>query len=147
MVDDETPLRSALQGLLDRYLTMVNSGDCGNWEPEDEAEVIAARKALKTQRSEGSNRRMIDCQQFIEIARVLTHIQEHEVPHFEGFKWRYFRADPFVFLMNADEEDARAIWAAVVLRLSQVIRLPHAMHDAAKATEERAWPDDLEKPQ
>lgn len=72
MVDDETPLRSALQGLLDRYLTMVNSGDCGNWEPEDEAEVIAARKALKTSST--------------------------------------------------------------------------TMHDAAKATEERAWPDDLEKP-
>lgn len=51
-------LGAALQGLLDRYVGMINSGDCGHWDPEQEAEVIAARKAIEQlstcQRPEGS---------------------------------------------------------------------------------------------
>jgi hypothetical protein len=38
---------AALSGLLKRYTSLVNSGDCGNWNPEEEPEVIAARAALK----------------------------------------------------------------------------------------------------
>jgi len=38
--------RSALQGLLDRYVGLVVSGDAGNWDAEKEPEVIAARVAL-----------------------------------------------------------------------------------------------------
>ena len=41
-----TQLTNALQGLLDRYLELVNSGDAGNWNPEKEPQVIAARVAL-----------------------------------------------------------------------------------------------------
>ena len=39
----------ASDAFLERYLTLVNSGDCGDWNPEEEDEVIrlrAARKAL-----------------------------------------------------------------------------------------------------
>ncbi len=36
----------ALEGMLDRYTALVNCGDCGNWNPEEEDEVIAARAAL-----------------------------------------------------------------------------------------------------
>lgn len=39
-------LRKALADLLDHYTELVNCGDCGNWNPETEAEVIAARAAL-----------------------------------------------------------------------------------------------------
>lgn len=39
-------LRDAAEALLDRYLTLANSGDCGNWDPEQESEVIALRAAL-----------------------------------------------------------------------------------------------------
>ena len=39
--------RKALSDLLEMYVDMVNSGDCGNWDTEKEKEVIAARKALK----------------------------------------------------------------------------------------------------
>ena len=39
-------LRTALARLLDRYVSLVNCGDCGNWNPETETEVIAARAAL-----------------------------------------------------------------------------------------------------
>lgn len=38
---------SALESLLEHYTFMVNSGDCGNWDPEKEEVVIAARAALK----------------------------------------------------------------------------------------------------
>lgn len=38
--------RTALVDLLDHYLELVNSGDCGNWDPETEPVVIAARKAI-----------------------------------------------------------------------------------------------------
>lgn len=40
-------LKVALEGLLNHYTALVNSGDCGNWDPETEPQVIAARKALK----------------------------------------------------------------------------------------------------
>lgn len=39
-------LTQALRALLDRYTMLVNSGDAGNWDPESEPEVIAARSAL-----------------------------------------------------------------------------------------------------
>jgi len=39
-------LSTALTNLLDLYVTLAGSGDCGFWEPEDEPEVIAARLAL-----------------------------------------------------------------------------------------------------
>ena len=38
--------RQALRELLTRYVDMVNSGDCGFWNPEDEDCVKAARAAL-----------------------------------------------------------------------------------------------------
>jgi hypothetical protein len=40
-------LQSALEDLLDHYIRMVKSGDCGNWNPETEPVVIKARKALE----------------------------------------------------------------------------------------------------
>lgn len=39
-------LYEALSGLLKRYVSLVNSGDCGFWNPKKEAEVINSRKAL-----------------------------------------------------------------------------------------------------
>ena len=39
-------LVKALEDLLDNHCQLVNCGDCGNWDPEEEDEVIAARKAL-----------------------------------------------------------------------------------------------------
>ncbi len=39
-------LLEALQGLLDHYVALVNCGDCGNWDPNEEAPVIAARAAI-----------------------------------------------------------------------------------------------------
>lgn len=45
-------LRDALTALLDRYVSLVNCGDCGNWNPETEDQVIAARAALANARGE-----------------------------------------------------------------------------------------------
>jgi len=36
----------ALHGLLEKYVSLINSGDAGSWNPEEESEVIAARAAL-----------------------------------------------------------------------------------------------------
>lgn len=36
----------ALEALLAMYAKLANSGDCGNWDPEDEPEVRAARAAI-----------------------------------------------------------------------------------------------------
>lgn len=36
----------ALEALLAMYVKLANSGDCGNWNPEDEPEVRAARHAI-----------------------------------------------------------------------------------------------------
>ena len=40
------PLLAALQNLLERYIALINCGDCGHWDPEQEAVVIAARAAI-----------------------------------------------------------------------------------------------------
>lgn len=39
-------LLEALRRMLGRYVELVNCGDCGSWNPETEAEVIAARAAI-----------------------------------------------------------------------------------------------------
>lgn len=39
-------LLEALKGMTEHYAALVNSGDCGSWDPETEAEVIAARAAI-----------------------------------------------------------------------------------------------------
>jgi len=39
-------LLSALNGLLQMYVAFINSGDAGNWNPEDESQVKAARAAI-----------------------------------------------------------------------------------------------------
>jgi outer membrane protein TolC len=41
-------LREALAALLDRYTRLVNSGDAGFWDPEEEDEVKLARQALNS---------------------------------------------------------------------------------------------------
>ena len=45
-------MEEALNDLLNHYTNLVNCGDCGNWNPEEEKEVIAARKALTKARGE-----------------------------------------------------------------------------------------------
>ncbi|MCG2586544.1 hypothetical protein [Massilia sp. TS11] len=42
----DAEMRDALSNLLNRYVRLANSGDAGNWNPEEEPEVIAARAAL-----------------------------------------------------------------------------------------------------
>lgn len=39
-------LQEALETFVEEYTEMVNSGDCGFWDPEKEDKVIAARAAL-----------------------------------------------------------------------------------------------------
>lgn len=39
-------LLDALKSLIDGYIELVNSGDCGNWDPETDKEVIQARAAI-----------------------------------------------------------------------------------------------------
>ncbi len=39
-------LVKALKGMLEMYVDMVESGDCGFWDAEEVEEVIAARAAL-----------------------------------------------------------------------------------------------------
>lgn len=39
-------LLEALQEMLGLYLRLANSGDAGNWDPEDEAPVIQSRAAI-----------------------------------------------------------------------------------------------------
>jgi hypothetical protein len=46
--DEVVRLREALAALLDRYTILVNSGDAGFWDPEEEDEVKLARQALNS---------------------------------------------------------------------------------------------------
>jgi len=40
-------LLEALRNQLDDYTALVNCGDCGSWNPEEEPVVIASRAAIK----------------------------------------------------------------------------------------------------
>jgi len=44
--DKNYQLARALDELLKRYTAMVNSGDCGNWNPEADECVVKAKDAL-----------------------------------------------------------------------------------------------------
>lgn len=46
LLAERDALRAALERAVKRYVDMANSGDCGNWDPEEEEFVIAARAAL-----------------------------------------------------------------------------------------------------
>jgi hypothetical protein len=39
-------LLEALNAMINHYTSLINSGDAGNWDPEEESEVIAARAAI-----------------------------------------------------------------------------------------------------
>ena len=43
---EHAALREALTSTLSEYVALVNCGDCGNWNPETEGHVIAARAIL-----------------------------------------------------------------------------------------------------
>jgi hypothetical protein len=45
-------LLEASEKFLEGYVRMVNSGDCGNWNPEEEDVVIAMRAAINKARGE-----------------------------------------------------------------------------------------------
>lgn len=51
----EEAVVKALKGMLDMYVQMVESGDCGFWNAEKDKEVIVARKALAEYASEGKD--------------------------------------------------------------------------------------------
>jgi hypothetical protein len=55
--DDQAALIAQLvkasDDLLKKYTDLASSGDAGFWDPEEEAEVIAARTALAAARGEG----------------------------------------------------------------------------------------------
>lgn len=39
-------LLAALKLCVERHCSLVNSGDCGNWNPETDVEIITARAAI-----------------------------------------------------------------------------------------------------
>jgi len=39
-------LLEALQAMVDMYCRLIDSGDCGNWNPRDDVEVRDANKAI-----------------------------------------------------------------------------------------------------
>lgn len=45
-------LLAALEAFTGMYVSMIDSGDCGFWNPEEEAEVIAARAAIAKARGQ-----------------------------------------------------------------------------------------------
>jgi hypothetical protein len=94
-------LREAAAALLDRYVGLVNCGDCGHWNPEEEDEVIALRSALAA-----------------EGGRVYWRV-DHKFP--EWFSWD--RGDLHQSRQKAQEEEAylRSKWAdAATYRIVRV---------------------------
>ena len=77
-------------------------------------------------------------QRFIATLRVLTFIEEHEVPRLDGPRWRAFRADPFDFLLNAGEADAQAIWEALMNRLSGYLAVLYPVPPAPASVNRRS---------
>lgn len=53
MTDLVQKLVGALEGMLNRYVELVESGDAGKWDAEAEPDVIAARAALSEAKAGG----------------------------------------------------------------------------------------------
>lgn len=51
-VNNHYSLKEALELMLERYVDLVNCGDCGSWNPEEEVRVIKAREAIKQAEAE-----------------------------------------------------------------------------------------------
>lgn len=45
-------LLEALEEITEMYCRMINSGDCGNWNPETDKEVIKSRAAIAAAKGE-----------------------------------------------------------------------------------------------
>jgi hypothetical protein len=45
-------LLDALEEITEMYCAMINSGDCGNWNPETDKEVIKSRAAIAAAKGE-----------------------------------------------------------------------------------------------
>ena len=46
LAEENKRLREALLSMTELYCDLINSGDAGNWNPEDDQPVISARLAL-----------------------------------------------------------------------------------------------------
>lgn len=46
LTEQRDELLEALENVLRRYTDLINSGDAGNWDPEEEDEVKSARAAI-----------------------------------------------------------------------------------------------------
>ncbi len=51
ITEQRDELLEALVNVLRRYTDLINSGDAGNWDPEEEDEVKAARAAIANVKS------------------------------------------------------------------------------------------------
>jgi hypothetical protein len=49
-------LARMLNALLEHYLRLANSGDAGNWDPEQETVVVLAREHIAGQRERARDR-------------------------------------------------------------------------------------------
>ncbi len=47
-----TDLVDCLSDMTEHYVQLVSCGDCGNWDAEEESEVIAARKMIAAYRGQ-----------------------------------------------------------------------------------------------
>ena len=51
-VNNFDDMYKALKDITEMYVDLINSGDCGSWDPEKDKEVMAARKSLSKARGE-----------------------------------------------------------------------------------------------
>lgn len=52
LLESSPALFEALKQFVSEYVALINSGDCGNWDPETEEKVIKARAALSSAQPE-----------------------------------------------------------------------------------------------
>ena len=59
----EQELAKALQGMLELYCDLINCGDAGNWNPEEDNAVIKARESLRNggYNNQDSSTRLNNC--------------------------------------------------------------------------------------
>jgi hypothetical protein len=54
MIAAAPDMYAALERMINLYVALVDCGDCGNWNPEEEMEVILARDAIRKARGEAA---------------------------------------------------------------------------------------------
>lgn len=120
-------LRDALQGLLDSYISGVESGDWGNWDPEKEEAVIAARAALSASEGAAPVAAEAATPEDLEVYQGIADNYFASLPNGHADTWAEYVAGMILCYLDGkavDESQTKAVAGIIRRRLRSLATAP-----------------------